>query len=36
MTYDGKEIKCKLAVLKRAEEVGSAARAYRYYGIPTT
>ncbi|WP_417625106.1 IS481 family transposase [Paremcibacter congregatus] len=36
MTNDEKEIRRKLAVLKRAEEVGSAAKAYRYYGIPKT
>ena len=36
MTDDEKEIRRKLAVLKRAEEVGSAAKAYRYFGIPRT
>ncbi|MFC3052340.1 IS481 family transposase [Kordiimonas pumila] len=36
MTNDEKEIRRKLAVLKRTEEVGSAAKAYRYYGIPKT
>ena len=34
MTTDEKEIRRKLAVLKRAEEVGGAAKAYRYFGIP--
>jgi transposase len=34
MTNDEREIRRKLAVLKRAEELGSAAKAYRYFGIP--
>ena len=34
MTDDEREIRRKLAVLKRAEELGSAAKAYRYFGIP--
>ena len=34
MTTDEREIRRKLAVLKRAEEIGSAAKAYRYFGIP--
>jgi len=34
MTADEKEIRRKLAVLKKADEIGSAAKAYRYFGIP--
>jgi len=34
MTDDEREIRRNLAVLKRAEELGSAAKAYRYFGIP--
>jgi len=34
MTDDEREIRRKLRVLQRAEEVGSASKAYRYFGIP--
>ena len=34
MANDEREIRRKLAVLKKAEEIGSAAKAYRYFGTP--
>ncbi len=34
MTDDEREIRRKLRVLQRAEELGNAAKAYRYFGIP--
>ncbi len=36
MTNYEREIRRKLRVIKRAEEVGCATNAYRYYGIPKT
>jgi len=36
MNSDEREIKRKLCVIKRAEEIGCAAKAYRYYGAPRT
>lgn len=36
MTNDEREIRRKLRVIKRAEEVGCATKAYRYYGFPKT
>lgn len=34
MTNDEREIKLKLRVIMRAEELGNAAKAYRYFGVP--
>jgi transposase InsO family protein len=34
MTNEESEIRRKLRVIERAEEIGSAAKAYRYYGVP--
>jgi transposase InsO family protein len=36
MTDDEREIRRKLRVIKRAKEIGSAAKAYRYFGVPRT
>ncbi|WP_265588800.1 hypothetical protein [Kordiimonas pumila] len=34
MNADEKEIRRKLRVIERAQDVGIAAKAYRYFGIP--